>query len=209
MSTPPVAWPRRSTGGGVVLAPGGVADEHGGMSIGSALLGAVLAVASVTNAGVGPVASPGSSLASEHPVSEASRPGRWGWPLDPRPEVVQRFDPPDRPWLPGHRGVDLAAAAGQSVVAPTDGMVTWSGVIAGRGVVVVSHSGGLRSTFEPVTGAPATGTPVTRGARVGSVAATPGHCAPRTCVHWGVLRGETYLDPMSFVSRARVVLLPL
>ena len=190
------------------------------MSIGSTLLGAVLAVASVTNAGLVPMkpvfpVAPvvpgvpvGASRASEELDPEAPA-GRWTWPLDPRPDVVQRFDPPDQPWLPGHRGVDLAAAVGQSVLAPTDGRVTWTGVIAGRGVVVVSHPGGLRSTFEPVTGAPATGTPVTRGARVGAVAATPGHCAPQTCVHWGVLRGESYLDPLSFVDRQRIVLLPL
>lgn len=189
--------------------PGVRVDEHGAMSIGSALLGAVLAVASLTNAAALPVVPTGASKAGGLQVSGAPTGGRWAWPLDPAPEVVRQFDPPDQPWLPGHRGVDLAAAAGQSVLAPADGQVTWTGVIAGRGVVVVGHPGGLRSTFEPVTGAPVTGTRVARGARVGSVATTPGHCVPRTCVHWGVLRGETYLDPLSFVGRARIVLLPL
>jgi hypothetical protein len=53
------------------------------------------------------------------------------------------------------------------------------------------------------------GTAVARGGRIGEVTSTAGHCAPKTCVHWGVLRGETYLDPLSFVGRARVILLPL
>ena len=37
------------------------------------------------------------------------------WPLDPRPEVVATFDPPDDPWGAGHRGVDLAGRIGQPV----------------------------------------------------------------------------------------------
>ena len=36
--------------------------------------------------------------------------GRFRWPLDGPPRPVRRFDPPPQPWLPGHRGVDLAAA---------------------------------------------------------------------------------------------------
>lgn len=111
--------------------------------------------------------------------------------------------------MPGHRGVDLAATVGQAVLAPTAGRVTWTGVIAGRAVVVVSHDGGLRSTFEPVVASAPVGSAVSRGEAVGVVSATPGHCAPRTCVHWGVLRGETYVDPLSLVQRARVVLLPV
>src|SRR3954471_12809427 len=29
------------------------------------------------------------------------------WPLQPEPAVVHGFDPPDSPYGPGHRGVDL------------------------------------------------------------------------------------------------------
>src|SRR5215472_334561 len=31
------------------------------------------------------------------------------WPLPGLPRVVRAFEPPPKPWLPGHRGVDLAA----------------------------------------------------------------------------------------------------
>lgn len=178
------------------------------MSLGSTLLGAVLAAASVTGASAVPAA-PTVPLGGDHRVAEPEATGRWAWPLEPEPEVVRRFDPPDQPWLPGHRGVDLAGSVGQTVVAPTAGRVSWSGVIAGRAVVVVTHAGGLRSTFEPVGEAPAAGTVVARGGRVGEITSTAGHCAPRTCLHWGVLRRDTYLDPLSFVGRARVILLPL
>ena len=46
-------------------------------------------------------------------------------------------------------------------------------------------------------------------ATIRSIAAEAGHCAPVTCLHWGVLRGRAYLDPLAFVGRARIVLLPL
>jgi len=179
------------------------------MSIGSALLGAVLATVSVTGAGVVPVVSGGLPSVTHQGGAGPSVPARWGWPLDPRPDVVRRFDPPDQPWLPGHRGVDLAASVGQPVLSPTLGRIAWAGVVAGRAVVVVSHEDGLRSTFEPVAAAPAVGTAVRPGEPVGTVTSTAGHCAPGTCLHWGVLRGQAYLDPLSFVGRARVVLLPL
>jgi murein DD-endopeptidase MepM/ murein hydrolase activator NlpD len=179
------------------------------MSIGSGLLAAVLAATSVTTAGAVPAESHVTPARGDTAGSARTTSSRWAWPLDPRPEVMRRFDRPDQPWLPGHRGVDLAAAVGQSVLAPTDGRVTWTGVIAGRSVVVVSHQGGLRSTFEPVVATVPVGTAVARGQDVGAMAATPGHCAPRTCLHWGVLRGETYLDPLALVGRAEVVLLPV
>lgn len=134
---------------------------------------------------------------------------RWAWPLAPNPAVLQRFVPPEHPWSPGHRGVDLAAVVGQSVLAPEAGVVTFSGSIAGRGVLVVAHSGGLRSTFEPVEGSLPAASPVERGQPVATVSATPGHCVPATCLHWGVLRSETYLDPLAMVGLLRVVLLPL
>jgi murein DD-endopeptidase MepM/ murein hydrolase activator NlpD len=111
-------------------------------------------------------------------------------------------------WGAGHRGVDLAASPGGQVRAPSDGVVSFAGVIAGTEVLVVAHADGLRSTFEPVLASLPVGASVARGEVIGSVTASPGHCAPATCVHWGVLRGTTYLDPLAFV-RQPVVLLPL
>ena len=53
--------------------------------------------------------------------------------------VVRGFDPPAQPWLSGHRGVDLLGKVGEPVLAVMAGRVTYSGTLAGRGVVVVSH----------------------------------------------------------------------
>jgi murein DD-endopeptidase MepM/ murein hydrolase activator NlpD len=76
-------------------------------------------------------------------------------------------------------------------------------------VLVLVTSGGLRTTFEPVDSPLEVGTSVQQGQAVGTVSAVPGHCAPATCLHWGVLDGDTYLDPLAFVGAVRVVLLPL
>ena len=35
------------------------------------------------------------------------------------------------------------------------------------------------------------------------------HCFPAACLHWGWIRGETYLDPLRLVGGEPVRLLPL
>jgi murein DD-endopeptidase MepM/ murein hydrolase activator NlpD len=135
--------------------------------------------------------------------------GPWTWPLSPRPAVRRPFDAPAQRWLPGHRGVDLAGSVGQPVLSAGAGTVTYSGVVAGRGVVSVRHADGLRTTYEPVDDRAARGTAVARGARIGTLARTPGHCVPAACLHWGAVEGDTYRDPLTLVDPGRPVLLPL
>lgn len=130
------------------------------------------------------------------------------WPLRPEPEVVARFDPPASPYGPGHRGVDLLGRPGQKVRSALPGTVTYAGPLAGRGVVVVSH-GDTRTTYEPVAARVSRGDTVSRGAVIGALQPVGSHCAPRTCLHWGWLRGETYLDPLRLVGAGPVRLLPL
>jgi murein DD-endopeptidase MepM/ murein hydrolase activator NlpD len=140
-----------------------------------------------------------------HPAAQA----RFRWPLDGRPPVVRRFQPPPRPWLPGHRGVDLSADPAAAVHAAGPGIVRFAGPLAGRGVVSIDHADGLRTTYEPVTAVVAAGQQVRAGDLIGkAVAGHPG-CPAATCLHWGLRRGETYLDPLALVGAARVRLLPL
>ena len=130
------------------------------------------------------------------------------WPLDPRPAVVTRFDPPDSAWGAGHRGVDLSGSVGQPVRAALAGRVTHAAVLAGRGVVVVDH-GATRTTYEPVAALVAVGDPVAEGEVLGRLEQAGSHCLPAACLHWGWLRGRTYLDPLDLVGAERVRLLPL
>ncbi|WP_446664041.1 M23 family metallopeptidase [Flexivirga sp. B27] len=131
------------------------------------------------------------------------------WPLDPQPAVVRPFEPPPQPWAAGHRGVDLAGTHGQSVLAAGAGKVSFSGVIAGRGVIAIQHSNGRRTTYEPVDDRDPEGTVESPGDRIGSLSAG-GHCGATPCLHWGLLVGkDAYRDPLTLVQSRRVRLLPL
>ena len=130
------------------------------------------------------------------------------WPLVPEPDVVTGFDPPDSPWGAGHRGVDLLGSIGQPVRAALPGRVSFAGVLAGRGVVVVDH-GATRTTYEPVEASVSLGASVAAGDRIGRLALAGSHCLPRACLHWGWIEGETYLDPLRLVDAGPVRLLPL
>ena len=101
------------------------------------------------------------------------------------------------------------AAVGQPVLSAGEGVVAFSGVIAGRGVITIRHSGGLRTTYEPVDNRLKAGTLVRRGDKVGEVSPTPGHCPPTNCIHWGAISGQTYVDPLTLLAFSRPILLPL
>jgi hypothetical protein len=138
----------------------------------------------------------------------AALPAASGWPLEPRPEVVRGFEPPPKSWLAGHRGLDLAGSPGQPVRSATPGTITYAGQLAGRGVVVVSQ-GPLRTTYEPVVASVRVGAIVKAGQPIGRLSAAGSHCSPAVCLHWGLRRGEEYLDPLSLLNSGPVRLLPL
>jgi murein DD-endopeptidase MepM/ murein hydrolase activator NlpD len=133
---------------------------------------------------------------------------RTDWPLQPRPEVIRGFEPPPKRWLPGHRGVDLLGSPGQPVLAPSAGTVVYAGSLAGRGIVVLSHGTG-RTTYQPVRASVRAGAVLPAGTVLGRLSAAGSHCAPRACLHWGLLRGREYLDPLTLAGRSPVRLLPL
>ncbi|RLP93809.1 murein hydrolase activator EnvC [Micromonospora sp. CV4] len=135
--------------------------------------------------------------------------GRFRWPVDGPPRPVRRFDPPPRPWLAGHRGVDLAAPAGAVVRSAGPGTVLFAGLVAGRPVVTVGHSGGLRTTHEPVRPAVRPGQQVAAGTPLGELLAGHPGCPALTCLHWGLRRDVEYLDPLALLGLGPVRLLPV
>jgi murein DD-endopeptidase MepM/ murein hydrolase activator NlpD len=129
--------------------------------------------------------------------------------LLPGPDaVVKGFDPPAKPWLAGNRGVDLAGRPGEAVRAATSGVISFAGQIAGVGVVAVTD-GPFRTTYEPLKVAVRKGEPVTAGTILGRLTLAGSHCAPRACLHWGLLRSSDYLDPLALLGLEQVRLLPL
>jgi murein DD-endopeptidase MepM/ murein hydrolase activator NlpD len=138
---------------------------------------------------------------------------RFDWPLRPRPPVVRGFDAPTPNWTRGHRGVDLAGAAGQHVYAAGAGTVVFAGELAGRPVVSIAHPGGLRTTYEPVKPSVQPGQLVAEGAVIGEL--LPGHpdCAVAACLHWGAMWGAAsaadYVDPLGLLAVTPIRLKPV
>lgn len=168
---------------------------------------AVLVLLTQTTFTASPLASHRTVAVAGPPSLASAVPGGWRWPLAGTPRPVRLFDPPPQPWLPGHRGVDLAAEPGVAVLAAASGTVVYAGRLAGRGVVSVDH-GGLRTTYEPVDALVKAGAAVSAGQALGTLA--PGHpgCPAAACLHWGLRRGPVYLDPLTMLGLGRVRLLP-
>jgi murein DD-endopeptidase MepM/ murein hydrolase activator NlpD len=76
-------------------------------------------------------------------------------------------------------------------------------------VVSVDHADGLRTTYEPVDAVVGAGARVARGAMLGTLAGGHVGCPADACLHWGLRRGETYLDPLALLRPPRIRLLPL
>jgi murein DD-endopeptidase MepM/ murein hydrolase activator NlpD len=150
------------------------------------------------------------AAAADPPSEVTGRPAAlWVLPVAGAPVMSRAFESPPHPYAAGHRGVDLVAAEGAPVLAAGDGVVVFAGMVAGRPVVSVDHADGLRTTYEPVEASFGAGTAVARGSPIGRL--VPGHagCPAAACLHWGLRRGETYLDPFSLLEPPRVRLLPL
>jgi hypothetical protein len=132
----------------------------------------------------------------------------WQWPVTPA-TVVRGFSADDQPYGAGHRGVDLAAHPGQPVHAAAAGVVSFTGWVAGRPLVVIAHAHDLRTTYEPVDPLVRVGQVVDGGQPIGTVAAHPRHCGWFVCLHWGLREGTRYLDPMMLLDAGPPRLLPL
>jgi murein DD-endopeptidase MepM/ murein hydrolase activator NlpD len=146
-------------------------------------------------------------------ASAGADPGRLDWPLRPPPAVTRGFDAPAPDWHSGHRGVDLAGAAGQPVYAAGDATVVFAGTLAGRPVVSLAHPGGLHTSYEPVRAEVRAGQAVRAGAVIGEL--MPGHvgCPAAACLHWGAMwgpaSGADYVDPLGLLASTAVRLKPL
>ncbi|MGW0536167.1 murein hydrolase activator EnvC family protein [Streptomyces sp. NPDC003032] len=161
----------------------------------AALLATTLSPPSIRTSAPSPVPSPVPPLVPPLPAATA-------WPVGTHPPVVRAWDPPSTAYGTGHRGVDLAAPPGTPVRAVAPGRVSFAGRVAGRGVVSVELDGTgdppLRTTYEPVRPTLKKGAEVAAGEEVGALEAPTGHC-PESCLHWGLLRDEAYLNPLTLL----------
>lgn len=115
-------------------------------------------------------------------------------PPHPGP-VVRHFEPPPTPYDAGHRGIDLAAAEGATIVAAAAGRVAFAGPVGGAVSISIDHADGIRTTYSYLSSATVrAGQTVARGAPIGrSGRGHPGSAQPPH-VHVGARRGTTYVD---------------
>jgi murein DD-endopeptidase MepM/ murein hydrolase activator NlpD len=124
--------------------------------------------------------------------------GTWRWPVSG--PILRPFDPPGSPFGAGHRGIDIGARAGTTVVAADAGTVTFAGTVAGHLFVTLAHSADLVSTYSWLSGIlvheddlVAAGQPI----------ATSGGCHPGDvdpCLHLGVKLDDAYVDPLDYLG---------
>ena len=140
--------------------------------------------------------------------NQANAANSWVWTMDPH-QLAEGCDRPAHNWLPGHRGVDLVGQIGDQVRAAGTGTVIFAGLVGGKSVVVLKH-GSIRTTYEPVVASVILGARVHSGDVLGTLQPGNSHCSSITtvtCLHWGLIRGKTYLNPLLLVQK-RVRLLP-
>lgn len=169
---------------------------------------AVLSCASGAGAGPAVAARTGQAApVSSAPGQPTTPPVAFGYraPVSAPLAVVAAFDPPADMYAAGHRGVDLALAQGRPVLAAGAGTVTFAGSVGGRSLLVIAHSDGIRTEYEPVVPVLRAGQPVVSGQVVGQLRGKHANCGAVSCLHWGARRGDEYIDPMGLLDRLGVV----
>lgn len=117
----------------------------------------------------------------------------WQWPTTGPKRPARPFEAPPTVYSKGHRGIDIKLSDA-NVRASADGVVSFSGKVAGRGVLTITYSGGLKASIEPVSSELSKGESVARGEIVARFSGTHAGCPG--CIHFGVRLHDEYVNPM-------------
>lgn len=120
----------------------------------------------------------------------------WSPPVDG--DVVRPFRPAVNAYgAGGHAGVDYRAPVGTSVHAAGQGVVSFTGQVAGSVFVVVAHGNDLRTTYAPMGSVTVRrGDGVERGTALGTASGAGLHSNAPGTLHFGLRRGDAPLDPL-------------
>jgi murein DD-endopeptidase MepM/ murein hydrolase activator NlpD len=151
------------------------------------------------------IAAPGGGAMAD--VAHIATREPWIWPVEGSFRLDRPFVAPVHDYGPAHRGIDILPSGSSAVTAPAGGIVAFSGVVAGRGIVTIDHGDGLVTTLEPVTSGLRPGIPVARGDTVGDLS-LGGHADPGR-LHFGVRWNGEYVNPLLLLDGVpRAILLP-
>jgi murein DD-endopeptidase MepM/ murein hydrolase activator NlpD len=107
--------------------------------------------------------------------------------------ITDPFRAPDCRWCPGNRGIEYRTRPGTPVRAVAAGRVTFAGSVAGNRYVVVRHADGQRATYGNLATVDVTAGDVVVARSVVGVASRS--------THFGLRRGDTYVDPTPYLGR--------
>ena len=146
--------------------------------------------------------------------SLASPTQQWSAPLDAPLQLVNPFYQPNSDYSAGHRGVDYLVRPGQQVLAPTDAVVWFSGLVVDRSVLSLRTASGDLLAFEPVCGRFDVGQSVKRGDVIGHLCEAKAnyrqHCEGQLCMHFSLRTPNGYLSPLvRWGALSPTVLLPV
>jgi murein DD-endopeptidase MepM/ murein hydrolase activator NlpD len=113
-------------------------------------------------------------------------------------ELVAPWDAPeDRPFAPGHRGLDVAAPPGTPVRASAPGTVSFAGSVAANRTVSVDHAGGVRTSYSYLgTIDVGRGDVVALGDIIGTIGTGHPDDDLPPHVHLSARRSDVYFDPV-------------
>lgn len=146
----------------------------------------------------------------EEQIARAANPGAYEgtvtgfiWPCPGYTRISSYFGPRPQP-TPGastnHKGVDLAASYGTSILASAAGVVTTSQYSKSAGnYIVIAHGNGISTVYMHCSSLlVSAGATVEQGqviAKVGSTGYSTGNH-----LHFGVIKNGSYVDPLGYVS---------
>ncbi|MCI9305356.1 MAG: peptidoglycan DD-metalloendopeptidase family protein [Lachnospiraceae bacterium] len=125
------------------------------------------------------------------------------WPCPSSRRITSGFGPRPQP-LPGastnHKGIDIGAAHGSSIVAAAGGRVTTSTYSSSAGnYVVISHGNGLSTVYMHCSALyVSVGDVVSAGQSIAAVGSTGFSTGPH--LHFGVIKNGTYVNPRNYVG---------
>lgn len=125
------------------------------------------------------------------------------WPCPSSRRITSGFGPRPQP-VPGastnHKGIDIGAAHGSTIVAAAGGRVTTSTYSGSAGnYVVISHGNGLSTVYMHCSALyVSVGDVVSAGQSIAAVGSTGFSTGPH--LHFGVIKNGTYVNPLNYVG---------
>jgi murein DD-endopeptidase MepM/ murein hydrolase activator NlpD len=188
---------------GIERRPGGAEEDRAMTRLARGIALALLLIALTAVPGGGAAASQTAMDAAAEPSGSARG---WVWPVRGA-RIAAPYAAPAHAYGPGHRGIDLEPRGDAHVRSPADGVVAFSGTVAGRGILTIDHGGGLVTTLEPIASDLHPGDAVTATEEVGEIS-SGGHVAAGT-IHFGVRLNGAYVNPLLLLGGVpRAILLP-